>query len=197
MLQAVEDIDELVSLPEVPVAPPPSAAAAAPAAPEANALVAETVTELRRRALIQCSLMEKHALRATAQRINVTSASSRARTRAVTQAVLSLDGQLPISWQSSVHVAVDEERVDVFRVLILPEQDTPYANGAFLFDFLLPEDFPEDPPQVRRLAPSASGPRIPVRTLLYPGCCRQQRHACASSWDMRVLPRGILAGSAL
>lgn len=148
-MQEAEDIDELVSLPEIPAAAP-GAAVHSPVAPAPpDAAQAAAVAELRRQALIQCPLLDKHALRAVARRVNVTSASARARTRAITQAVLSLDGQLPISWQSSVHVAVDETRLDVFRVLILPEQDTPYANGAFLFDFLLPETFPEKPPQVR------------------------------------------------
>jgi ubiquitin-protein ligase len=49
-------------------------------------------------------------------------------------------------------VAVDEKRLDLLRVLILPGQDTPYANGAFLFDVLLPATYPNTPPQVRSLA---------------------------------------------
>jgi ubiquitin-protein ligase len=67
----------------------------------------------------------------------------------VMKSVTALEANLPIAWHSSVHVAVDEDRQDVMRVLILPDQDTPYANGAFVLDMFLPELFPEVPPKVR------------------------------------------------
>lgn len=60
-----------------------------------------------------------------------------------------LHGSLPTAWTSSVHVCVDEDRQDLMRVLILPDQGTPYANGAFCFDLFLPADYPEQPPKVR------------------------------------------------
>lgn len=64
------------------------------------------------------------------------------------QQVSSLKSDLPALWASSVHVAMDTSRLDLLRVLILPGQDTPYANGAFLFDILLPEHNPSVPPKV-------------------------------------------------
>ena len=67
------------------------------------------------------------------------------------KSVTALEANLPIAWHSSVHVAVDENRQDVMRVLILPDQDTPYANGAFVFDMFLPAEFPDVPPKVRAL----------------------------------------------
>eukprot|EP00892_Ulva_mutabilis_P012832 jgi/Ulvmu1/9921/UM058_0003.1 len=163
--EEADDIDELVDLPEAQHMAALGGTGAhnaleATSRAATDLVQAETVSELRKRALVQCPLLEKHALRTAARRVNVTSASARARTRAVTQAVLSLDGQLPISWESSVHLAVDDTRLDVFRVLILPEQDTPYANGAFLFDFLLPETFPEKPPQVTFLTTGAGSVRF-------------------------------------
>ena len=62
---------------------------------------------------------------------------------------------LPAHWASSVHVAVDSQRLDLLRVLILPDGDTPYGNGAFLFDALLPASYPDAPPKVRRAARTA------------------------------------------
>eukprot|EP00955_Chlamydomonas_euryale_P040078 351585-Chlamydomonas_euryale.AAC.15 len=41
--------------------------------------------------------------------------------------------------------------MDVLRALILPAPDTPYAFGAFVFDILLPPDYPNHPPQVHFL----------------------------------------------
>jgi ubiquitin-protein ligase len=82
------------------------------------------------------------------QNMDITSSSAKARIRDVTKAVTALQGQLPIAWSSSVHVAIDENRPDLFRVLVFPDEDTPYAHGAFLFDFLLPSDFPNQPPKV-------------------------------------------------
>lgn len=86
--------------------------------------------------------------RLTMQSMDITSSSAKTRIRDVTKAVTALNGQLPIAWGSSVHVAIDEDRPDLFRVLVLPDQETPYANGAYVFDFLLPKDFPNTPPKV-------------------------------------------------
>jgi ubiquitin-protein ligase len=65
------------------------------------------------------------------------------------KSVTALEANMPIAWHSSVHVAVDEERPDMMRVLILPDQETPYANGAYVFDMFLPAEFPDKPPLVR------------------------------------------------
>ena len=34
------------------------------------------------------------------------------------------------------------------RALILGPDDTPYATGAFIFDILLPPEYPNKPPKV-------------------------------------------------
>lgn len=61
----------------------------------------------------------------------------------------SLSGSLPAHFESSVHVAVATERIDMARVLILAGPDTPYAYGAFVFDVFFPATFPNHPPKVR------------------------------------------------
>ena len=80
--------------------------------------------------------------------MQVTSSAAKERMKAVMKQVSSLSTSLPIHYASSIHVAVDTDRMDVLRVLILPDAATPYGNGAFLFDALLPATYPAQPPKV-------------------------------------------------
>ena len=52
--------------------------------------------------------------------------------------IASLVTNLPLEWGSSVYLRVDEERMDMMRALIVGPEGTPYQNGIFLFDILLP-----------------------------------------------------------
>lgn len=52
--------------------------------------------------------------------------------------IASLATSLPLEWESSIHLCVDEARVDVLRALIIGPQGTPYQNGLFFFDIFLP-----------------------------------------------------------
>lgn len=78
--------------------------------------------------------------------------------------VSSLATSLPTHWASSVHVAVDADRFDVLRALILPDSSTPYAFGAFLFDIYFPPMFPAKPPQVPLRRRTCGHPAAPVAT---------------------------------
>jgi ubiquitin-protein ligase len=49
---------------------------------------------------------------------------------------------------SSIFVKCDEKRMDVIKALIIGPEDTPYANGCFEFDILLPPSYPDTPPMV-------------------------------------------------
>lgn len=40
-----------------------------------------------------------------------------------------------------------ESRLDLFRVLFVGPEDTPYAAAPFIMDFYLPTDYPQTPPQ--------------------------------------------------
>lgn len=42
----------------------------------------------------------------------------------------------------------DEDRPDVLKALIIGPEGTPYENGCFEFDLLLPATYPEQPPEV-------------------------------------------------
>ena len=64
------------------------------------------------------------------------------------QELSSLSNGLPLFWESSVFVRVDDERIDVMKVLIIGPSGTPYENGCFLFDVYCPPEYPEVPPVV-------------------------------------------------
>ncbi|KAH9562737.1 hypothetical protein CY35_05G087400 [Sphagnum magellanicum] len=62
--------------------------------------------------------------------------------------IASLATTLPLEWESSIHLCVDDQRIDVLRALIIGPNGTPYQNGIFLFDIFLPPDYPQIPPSV-------------------------------------------------
>ncbi len=70
----------------------------------------------------------------------------RRRLRRITEELSTLSTSLPITLDSTILLAVDPHRLDMLRALFLPAPDTPYANGAFLFDILLPDSYPDKPP---------------------------------------------------
>lgn len=66
----------------------------------------------------------------------------RQRLRRITSEIGTLATSLPLAHGTGILLAVDEERLDVLRAVLLPAPDTPYAWGAFVFDILLPADYP-------------------------------------------------------
>lgn len=54
---------------------------------------------------------------------------------------------LPIFYQSSIFVRVDEENIRCIRVMITGPEDTPYDSGVFFFDVYITEEYPNKPPQ--------------------------------------------------
>ena len=62
---------------------------------------------------------------------------------------------LPIEFGSSIFVRTLENQMDKLRVLILGPEDTPYANGCFLFDVTMGNDYPHMPPKVQFLTTSS------------------------------------------
>lgn len=61
---------------------------------------------------------------------------------------LSRPGTLPLSLGSSVWMVVNEDRMDWCKAMISGPSGTPYENGLFVFDILLPNDYPYVPPKV-------------------------------------------------
>mmetsp|Transcript_6926 Transcript_6926/g.16503 ORF Transcript_6926/g.16503 Transcript_6926/m.16503 type:complete len:568 (-) Transcript_6926:195-1898(-) len=58
---------------------------------------------------------------------------------------------LPIEYGSSCFCRVIDSRLDMLRVMITGPDDTPYANGCFLFDVNLPASYPQVAPKVHFL----------------------------------------------
>ena len=75
----------------------------------------------------------------------------RKRLRRITEEVSTLATSLPAAFDSCICLAVDSERMDLLRAVIFPASETPYSNGAFLFDIFLPSDYPQVPPKVQFL----------------------------------------------
>ena len=62
--------------------------------------------------------------------------------------VSSYKNSLPISYESSIFVRVDSENIRKLKALIIGPKDTPYENGCFIFDILIPIDYPNEPPLI-------------------------------------------------
>ena len=52
---------------------------------------------------------------------------------------------LPLSFNSSIFVRQDSDRMDVMKCLITGPSNTPYANGCFEFDAYFPPNYPNEP----------------------------------------------------
>lgn len=78
---------------------------------------------------------------------------------------------LPIEYGSSIFVRALENEMDKLRVLIIGPEDTPYANGCFIFDVDMGNDYPNAPPKVQLLTTSsflsASDRRVRFNPNLY------------------------------
>lgn len=48
----------------------------------------------------------------------------------------------------SIYVRVYEQRIDLLRAVIIGAAGTPYHDGLFFFDIVLPSDYPNQPPKV-------------------------------------------------
>ena len=66
------------------------------------------------------------------------------------QELSSYQTNLPIEFGSSILVRAMEGKMDHIRVLIFGPEDTPYANGCFLFDLVL-NDYPRQAPKCQFL----------------------------------------------
>ncbi|KAJ3547662.1 hypothetical protein NMY22_g1567 [Coprinellus aureogranulatus] len=60
-----------------------------------------------------------------------------------------LTTNMPVAWDSSIFLKVDETRVDVIKALIIGPEGTPYQNGCFLFDIFLGPSYNQAPPSVK------------------------------------------------
>ncbi|KAK2466191.1 hypothetical protein APHAL10511_001833 [Amanita phalloides] len=71
------------------------------------------------------------------------------RSLAIAKELAILTTNLPVAWDSSIFLRVDETRVDIIKALITGPQGTPYYNGCFLFDIFLGSSYNQSPPSVK------------------------------------------------
>ncbi|KAH9939957.1 ubiquitin conjugating enzyme family protein [Amylocystis lapponica] len=71
------------------------------------------------------------------------------RSLAIAKELAVLTTNLPVAWNSSIFLRVDETRVDIIKVLITGPEGTPYYNGCYLFDVFLGPSYNQTPPLVK------------------------------------------------
>lgn len=71
------------------------------------------------------------------------------RSLAIAKELAILTTNLPVAWDSSIFLRVDETRVDVIKALITGPEGTPYYNGCYLFDIFLGPSYNQSPPNVK------------------------------------------------
>lgn len=79
-----------------------------------------------------------------------TSSMPAARRKRLFQELSGYQTNLPIEHGSSIFVRAMESQIDHIRVLIIGPEDTPYANGCFLFDLVL-TNYPQQAPKCQFL----------------------------------------------
>ena len=143
----------------------PAAAAAAAQSPEAAAAAARErryVSAMQPYQFIEADLLSSgHYFAREAEAAAKVSGGGevmRKRLKRITEELGALSTSLPLSWDSSILLAVHADRLDVLRALLLPHPETPYGGGAFLFDILLPPEYPDKPPQVRAVLCAVGSP---------------------------------------
>jgi baculoviral IAP repeat-containing protein 6 len=77
-----------------------------------------------------------------------TAAQGKQRMMRIAKEMATLSTNLPVEYGSSVLVRVDESRMDLIKALIIGPEGTPYENGCFEFDILLPANYPQGPPSM-------------------------------------------------
>ncbi|KAG8980859.1 hypothetical protein FRB90_007433 [Tulasnella sp. 427] len=71
------------------------------------------------------------------------------RNLAIAKELAVLTTNLPVAWNSSIFLRVDETRVDIIKALITGPEGTPYHNGCYLFDIFLGSSYNTAPPSVK------------------------------------------------
>ncbi|KIO34017.1 hypothetical protein M407DRAFT_17275 [Tulasnella calospora MUT 4182] len=71
------------------------------------------------------------------------------RNLAIAKELAVLTTNLPVAWNSSIFLRVDETRVDIIKALITGPEGTPYHNGCYLFDIFLGPSYNTAPPSVK------------------------------------------------
>lgn len=76
-----------------------------------------------------------------------------------------LSKNLPVKISNSIFIVYDDNRMDVMKAAIIGADDTPYANGVFIFDIYCDENFPASPPKMNLM--TTGGSKIRFNPNLY------------------------------
>lgn len=93
------------------------------------------------------------------------SAPSTLNTRLLFKELAAYRTALPVEYGSSCFCRVINNRLDMLRVMITGPDETPYANGCFMFDISMPANYPTSNPKVQFL--TTGGGRIRFNPNLY------------------------------
>jgi ubiquitin-protein ligase len=59
-----------------------------------------------------------------------------------------ISSSLPLTEESAIFFCQDTDNVSLFKFMVIPNEDTPYKFGCFVFDVYIPPNFPNEPPLV-------------------------------------------------
>lgn len=63
----------------------------------------------------------------------------------------SLQKSLPFNYETSIFLRYDENNMNKIKFMIIGPKDTPYQDGCYIFDMILPETYPTKHPSVNFL----------------------------------------------
>jgi ubiquitin-protein ligase len=165
--------------------------------PEAGRLAKEYCASLREKCFEVVEMVEmirtaaEHGLVNCSHeflKLNTSStATTKARMSRITKELSSLITNLPVELGSSIFVRCDEARQDLLKALIIGPEGTPYSNGCFEFDIMLPANYPVAPPHVRLI--TTGGGQVRFNPNLYncgKVCLSLLGTWSGPSWDPQV-----------
>ena len=59
-----------------------------------------------------------------------------------------ISSSLPLTEESAIFFCQDTDNISLFKFMVIPNEDTPYKFGCFVFDVYIPPCFPNGPPVV-------------------------------------------------
>ena len=80
--------------------------------------------------------------------INKDNSSNLNRLKRLNKELRFLKNNLPIHFNSTIAVRVDENKIHVMKAVIFAPNDTPYDGGCFEFDIYFPNQYPHVPPKM-------------------------------------------------
>lgn len=90
-----------------------------------------------------------HAFQTKSYKSNAMQGTQIGFNRRLYKELVSYQASLPIELGSSIFLRVKNSQINLIRALIIGAENTPYANGCFVFDIFLPPKYPETSPKVK------------------------------------------------